>query len=422
MKKVMLMIVLCLTVTINFAQEESKGKIHGYMFGDYFYNLSRDANASSISNAVDKGEKDINGFQFRRIYFGYDYSINKEFSTRFRVEADQKENTSGGKIGLFVKDAYLKWKNIIDGSDLIVGFSPTPAFGVSEDYWGYRSLEKTIMDLRKIASSRDLGVAVKGKLSDNGNIKYWLMAANGEGNKPETNKQKSIYGHLELEPVKNLTFTLYGDYRAGEDITNPKSTQSFSNNTITTALFAGYQEPGKFSLGLETFYQINQNEIFQSAEAEDQKAMGISLFGSADVSDKFSIQPELLYSAQGAKYEDEVLKETIKLDYLNLPIMAKFYVADGFSLEAGPQVGFLLSAKGKVEAGGESIEADIKELFKGIDFGFNFGVGYKLPSGINFGARYNLGLSNIIEPDSEFNVGDVKNQNGVIQLSLGYFF
>jgi hypothetical protein len=140
------------------------------------------------------------------------------------------------------------------------------------------------------------------------------------------------------------------------------------------------------------------------------------------ISDKFSIQPELLYSAQGAKYEDEVFKETIKLDYLNLPIMAKFYVADGFSLEAGPQVGFLLSAKGKVEAGGESIEADIKELFKGIDFGFNFGVGYKLPSGINFGARYNLGLSNIIEPDSEFNVGDVKNQNGVIQLSLGYFF
>ncbi len=158
MKKVMLMIFVFAT-TINFAQEESKGKIHGYMFGDYFYNLSRDANASSISNAVEKGEKDFNAFQFRRIYFGYDYTINEKFSTRFRVEADQKENTSGGKIGLFVKDAYLKWKNIIDGSDLIVGFSPTPSFGVSEDYWGYRSLEKTIMDLRKVASSRDFGVS-----------------------------------------------------------------------------------------------------------------------------------------------------------------------------------------------------------------------------------------------------------------------
>ncbi len=69
-----------------------------------------------------------------------------------------------------------------------------------------------------------LVLAVKGKVSENGNLKYWIMAGNGEGNKPETNKQKSIYGHLELEPVKNLTFTLYGDYRAGEDITNPNST------------------------------------------------------------------------------------------------------------------------------------------------------------------------------------------------------
>jgi hypothetical protein len=289
MNKVILMLVLALAATINFAQEESKGKIHGYMFGDYFYNLSRDANAGSISNAVEKGEKDFNGFQFRRIYFGYDYTINEKFSTRFRLEADQKENTSGGKIGLFVKDAYLKWKNIVEGSDLILGFSPTPTFSVSEDYWGYRSLEKTIMDLRKIASSRDFGLAVKGKLSANGNIKYWLMAANGEGNKPEINKQKSVYGHLELEPLKNLSFTLYGDYRAGEDITNPNSNQSLSNNTITSALFAGYQEPGKFSLGFEGFYQINQNNIFSSAETDDQKIMGLSLFGSADVSEKFSL-------------------------------------------------------------------------------------------------------------------------------------
>jgi len=143
------------------------------------------------------------------------------------------------------------------------------------------------------------------------------------------------------------------------------------------------------------------------------------------ISDKFSIQPELLYSAQGAKYEEVGFKETIKLDYLNLPIIAKFYVADGFSLEAGPQVGFLLSAKGKVEAEGDSVEVDIKDFVKGIDFGLNFGVGYKLPSGINFGARYILGLSNINESDSfdpDFNVGDVKNQNGVFQLSIGYFF
>jgi len=60
-------------------------------------------------------------------------------------------------------------------------------------------------------------------------------------------------------------------------------------------------------------------------------------------------------------------------------------------LEAGPQEGFLMSAKAKV--GGES--EDLKDVTKGIDFGLDFRVGYKMDSGLNFGCRYNLGLSDI---------------------------
>ena len=138
------------------------------------------------------------------------------------------------------------------------------------------------------------------------------------------------------------------------------------------------------------------------------------------ISDKFSFQPELLYSMQGAKekdsYEGETYEATLKVDYLNVPLMAKFYVAEGFSIEAGPQVGFLLSAKAKAEVGGSSGEEDIKDYFKGIDFGANLGFGYKMENGLNFGARYNLGLANIADSDD----GDVKN--GVFQISVGYFF
>ncbi len=139
------------------------------------------------------------------------------------------------------------------------------------------------------------------------------------------------------------------------------------------------------------------------------------------ISEKFSFQPELLYTGKGASLKDSFdeisIESTIKLDYLSLPLMAKYYVTEGLSLEAGPEVGFLLSAKAKAEGGGESGEIDIKDTFKGIDFGLNFGLGYKLDSGLNFGARYNLGLANIIEES-----GDFSNQNGVIQLSVGYFF
>ena len=64
------------------------------------------------------------------------------------------------------------------------------------------------------------------------------------------------------------------------------------------------------------------------------------------ISDSFSVQPELLYSSQGAKAESSFGGDVdFKLSYLNLPIMAKYYVAENFSLEAGPQVGLLLSAK-----------------------------------------------------------------------------
>lgn len=96
--------------------------------------------------------------------------------------------------------------------------------------------------------------------------------------------------------------------------------------------------------------------------------------------------------------------------------MAKFYAAEGFSIEVGPQVGFLLSAKAKAESGGSSGEIDIKDSFKGIDFGANLGFGYKMENGLNFGARYNLGLASIADEDNT----DVKN--GVIQLSVGFFF
>lgn len=143
------------------------------------------------------------------------------------------------------------------------------------------------------------------------------------------------------------------------------------------------------------------------------------------ISDKFAFQPELLFSNQGAKFEfngatftDE---STIKLSYLNLPLMAKFYVAEGFSIQAGPQIGLLLSAK---DEGEDSIdgeyEDDIKDELKGIDFGLNFGLGYQLDMGLFFDARYNLGLTDIA--DERANDDDWSNQNGVFQISVGYKF
>jgi len=148
------------------------------------------------------------------------------------------------------------------------------------------------------------------------------------------------------------------------------------------------------------------------------------------ISDEFSFQAELLYSAQGAKSDyNETLDEvtlrytSVKLEYINIPLLAKFYVIKSFSFEAGPQVGFLITAErefektdnGEIETG----EKDILDEIKGIDFGLNFGLAYKLESGIFLAARYNLGLSNINDLEGS---NELKNQNRVIQFSAGYFF
>lgn len=142
--------------------------------------------------------------------------------------------------------------------------------------------------------------------------------------------------------------------------------------------------------------------------------------------EKFSVQPEVLYSAQGSKYEVSnsigSYKATQKLDYINVPIMAKYYVAEGFSVEAGPQVGFLtkaeLTQEGNVAGivNGESTR-DNKDTYNSVDFGVNFGLAYDLPAGLFFNARYNLGLSDVVKDNN----GDAI-KNNVIQVGLGYKF
>lgn len=138
------------------------------------------------------------------------------------------------------------------------------------------------------------------------------------------------------------------------------------------------------------------------------------------ISERFSFQPELLYSAQGTKAKEGEVEIAFKLDYLNLPLIVKYYLAEGFSLEVGPYVGLLMSAKIEAEGPGGSVDQDIKDSLNDIDFGFNTGIAYKLENGLSFGARYNLGLFNI--NDDEESSDNSKNYNGVIQVSVGYFF
>ena len=127
---------------------------------------------------------------------------------------------------------------------------------------------------------------------------------------------------------------------------------------------------------------LNYASVTGVESSQLQPTGGLNFGGMAEIfiSEKFSLQPELMYSGQG--FSDNGI---ISLHYLNVPVMGKYYVTKRLSLEAGPQIGFLLSAR---EAKEKLRKHDNK-----LDFGVNFGIGYKLDNGLNFGLRYNLGLT-----------------------------
>ncbi len=154
------------------------------------------------------------------------------------------------------------------------------------------------------------------------------------------------------------------------------------------------------------------------ADDEFETKIGFNAGGLVNVpiSDKFSFQPELLFSAEGAKISEGDDRINYNLNYINIPLLAQFNSASGFYAEAGPQIGFLMSAKADSKIGGVSTDEDIKDQLHSTNFSFAIGAGYKLASGLGFGARYNLGISNIVdESESDLKVGG-------FQIGLSYTF
>jgi len=149
---------------------------------------------------------------------------------------------------------------------------------------------------------------------------------------------------------------------------------------------------------------------FSGSDAGDEKTL-VSFYAGVMynimISDMFSIEPQLMYSGQGAKDEDDL---KLLLGYILFNPLFRYNTQSGLFVGTGPQVGFLLSAK--VKQSGNS--ADVKDQFKGTDFAWAFAVGYDMPNGFGIYGRYNLGLSNIVDQD------DADLKNSVIQIGFRY--
>ncbi|MBV4356195.1 porin family protein [Pinibacter aurantiacus] len=140
------------------------------------------------------------------------------------------------------------------------------------------------------------------------------------------------------------------------------------------------------------------------------------------LSKNFALQGEVLYSTQGCRYKAGEfgpfsLSLNSTLSYINIPILAQYYFTPGFYVEAGPQIGFLTSAKLDNYDPADNDGHAYKDYFKSTDFSGGIGLGYifkKINLGID--ARYTFGLSNIAKES------DDKLHNKVFQLGVFYKF
>lgn len=174
-----------------------------------------------------------------------------------------------------------------------------------------------------------------------------------------------------------------------------------------------------------------------ASDATPKVGFHIGLFAEFPVGNNFAIQPELVYSLQGATNDfnyswgnDDVNDnfarwDRLNLSYLNVPVMLKysFPKVKGLSVLAGPQFGFLVSAREKGDVYNDatstwnSYSTDAKDGLNSFDLSFGLGAQYEWDFGLIASLRGNVGLTNVVDAP-----GNLDYKNRVIQLSAAYRF
>lgn len=198
----------------------------------------------------------------------------------------------------------------------------------------------------------------------------------------------------------------------------------FAAAAVLTATAASAQ----FKMGAKVGANMSNlsNIKFDDTKVQSRFGLTAGVFAEYALSEKFALSADVLYSQQGnvLKAKEGNDKMTNKYDYLNIPVLANYYVFDGFAVKAGLQPGMLLSAKSKYTGstdGEYDGTTDLKKekAVETFDLAIPVGVSYELPMGLQFDARYALGMlkTNKIKDD-----GEKDSKNGVFSLTVGYKF
>lgn len=162
---------------------------------------------------------------------------------------------------------------------------------------------------------------------------------------------------------------------------------------VAIALFSVNTNAQKAVFGVKT--GLNISKFGGDVERDGRASLFVGGVVDIAITDKTHIQPELMFSAEGS--------DGLKANFIRAIGVVKYYVAEGFSLQGGPQIGIRVSG-------------DFKDEIKSFDFGLALGVGYEIEDiGLFFSTRYNLGVANLADGNFDTNLG-------TFQIGVGYKF
>lgn len=202
-----------------------------------------------------------------------------------------------------------------------------------------------------------------------------------------------------------------------------KSLKIFATAIIfTSALTASAQAEADNTEDKSVSFGVKGGVNFSSMTGEDidnpdsRTSFHVGALVEIPVSDMFSVQAEAMYSGKGFDFEYEGTdgdNAELQLDYIDVPVLAKVYVTKGLSIEAGPQISFLINEELDSNPNSDSGDIDLDSA-ESVDFGLAGGLSFQTDMGIFATGRYSYGLSEIYK--------DVDVHNTNFQIGVGYKF
>ncbi len=252
-------LLLALACFSSLAHAATPPRVSGMVYADLQDQLHGHTVASGSSS-----------FRFRRVYLTVDQDLDSVFAMRITLEGDDNELTSKGRGAIFMKQAFLRWNTHRATGDVIMGLSPTPTWSFAESFWGYRSLEKTIMDVQGFGTATDMGVALQRSPDTSHPLGWHAMLSNGAGPRPENSAGKKLTLSLPYRRG-DVGVELMGDYEDERGV----------RDRWTTKLFAGWMH-AQDAVGVELYRRVAMRA---GTALADVVPVGVSAFARKSLND-----------------------------------------------------------------------------------------------------------------------------------------